>query len=254
MQLWAIAANTYRENIRDRVLYSIVFFAVLVLCASLVMEEITIGDQDKVVRSVALGAIRAFGSVMSIFLGIGLVYKEIEKKTVYTIVSKPIARWVFIVGKYLGLMGVILTMIALMAGLYVTLMLTQQGPPALSVYESWWMLTVELGLLTAWAILFSSYSAPITAASFSIAVFIIGHLADDIWRFGLQAESEQVRQIAGILYWFLPNLSVFNVHDLAVHHLPIPLTQLLHATGYGLGYTAVVLSLAVWVFSGRDFK
>ena len=146
MQLWAIAANTYRENIRDRVLYSIVFFAVLVLCASLVMEEITIGDQDKVVRSVALGAIRAFGSVMSIFLGIGLVYKEIEKKTVYTIVSKPIARWVFIVGKYLGLMGVIVTMIALMAGLYILLMLTQQGPPAASVYASWWMLTVELGL------------------------------------------------------------------------------------------------------------
>ena len=147
MQLWAIAANTYRENIRDRVLYSIVFFAVLVLCASLVMEEITIGDQDKVVRSVALGAIRAFGSVMSIFLGIGLVFREIEKKTVYTIVSKPIARWVFIVGKYLGLMGVIVTMIALMAGLYILLMLAQQGPPAASVYASWWMLTVELGLL-----------------------------------------------------------------------------------------------------------
>jgi len=254
MQLWAIAANTYRENIRDRVLYSIVFFAVLVLCASLVMEEITIGDQDKVVRSVALGAIRAFGSVMSIFLGIGLVYKEIEKKTVYTIVSKPIARWVFIVGKYLGLMGVIVTMIALMAGLYILLMLTQHGPPATSVYASWWMLTVELGLLTAWAILFSSYSAPITAASFSIAVFVIGHLADDIWRFGLQAESEQVRQFAGVLYWFLPNLSVFNVHDLAVHHLPIPVEQLIGATGYGLGYTVVVLTLAVWVFSGRDFK
>ena len=118
MQLWAIAANTYRENIRDRVLYSIVFFAVLVLCASLVMEEITIGDQDKVVRSVALGAIRAFGSVMSIFLGIGLVYKEIEKKTVYTIVSKPIARWMFVLGKYLGLMAVIAAQLALMALLY----------------------------------------------------------------------------------------------------------------------------------------
>ena len=85
-------------------------------------------------------------------------------------------------------------------------------------------------------------------------MFVIGHLADDIWRFGLQAESEQVRQFAGILYWFLPNLSVFNVHDLAVHHLPIPTEQLIGATGYGLGYTVAVLTLAVWVFSGRDFK
>lgn len=253
-QLFAIAANTFRESIRDRVLYSLLFFAALVLCTSLVMQEITIGDQNKVVRSVGLGAIRMFGSIISMFLGVGLVYKEIEKKTIYTIVSKPIARWMFVLGKYLGLMAVVAAQLGLMALLYTGLMVVQQGAPGQTVFLSWLLLYAELALITAWALLFSTYSAPMTAASFTLAVFVIGHLADDIWRFGQQADSEQVRRVSEILYWFLPNLSVFNIHDLAVHGLPVPAGQVSLALGYGLGYTIAVLALSTLVFSRRDFK
>lgn len=253
-QLFAIAANTFRESIRDRILYSLVFFALFVLLMSLGVKEITIGDQAKVVRSVALGSIRIFGSVVSIFLGIGLVYKEIERKTIYTIASKPIPRWLFILGKYVGQMGVIAALLALMGTAYVVLIATQQGFPSASVFISWGLLYVELSLLTAWALLFSSYSSPTTAASFSLGVFVIGHLADDIWLFGQQAESQTVRDVAAALYWFLPNFSVFSVHDLAVHNLPVPAGQALAAVAYGLGYTAAVLSLAVVVFNQRDFK
>ena len=102
-QIFALATNTFREAIRDRILYSLLFFAGLLLLVALALQEFTIGDQDKVVRSAALGAIRLFGSVISIFLGIGLVYKEIERKTIYTIASKPLSRWIFVLGKYLGL-------------------------------------------------------------------------------------------------------------------------------------------------------
>jgi ABC-type transport system involved in multi-copper enzyme maturation permease subunit len=253
-RLWAIAVNTFREAIRDRILYSILFFAGLVLVISLTMQELTVGDQDKVVRSIALGAIRGFGSIIAIFLGIGLVYKELERKTIYTIASKPIHRWLFILGKYAGLMGVIGAELLLMAGLYILLMTAQQGFPAASVFVSWVMLYFELGLLTAWAILFSSYSNPTTAASFSLAIFVIGHTADDIWLFGQQAENPAVRQIAELLYWLLPNFGVFNASDLAVHQLPIPWGQFVTAVLYGLGYTAVVLAGAIAVFSGRDFK
>lgn len=253
-QLFAIASNTFRESVRDRILYSLVFFALLVLMMSLAVKEITIGDQDKVVRSVALGAIRIFGSIVAIFLGIGLVYKEIERKTIYTIASKPIPRWLFILGKYVGQMGVIAALLSLMGTSYVALMLTQQGFPATSVFVSWALLYVELSLLTAWSLLFSSYSSPTTAASFSLAVFVIGHLADDVWLFGQQAESDSVKEIAAALYWFLPNFSVFSVHDLAVHSLPVPVGQALSAVAYGVGYTAAVLAVAVVVFNQRDFK
>lgn len=253
-QLFAIAANTFRESIRDRVLYSLLFFAALVLCTSLVMQEITIGDQDKVVRSVGLGAIRLFGSIMAIFLGVGLVYKEIERKTIYTIASKPIPRWLFVLGKYAGLMAVLAAQLGLMGALYAGLMVAQQGAPGTTVLLSWGLLYLELGLLTAWALLFSTYSAPLTASSFSLALFVIGHLADDIWRFGQQAESARVRAVSEALYWVLPNLSVFNLHDQAVHGLPVALEQVGLAAGYGLGYTAAVLAAATLVFSQRDFK
>ena len=155
------------ETIRDRVLYSLLFFGLIVIVTTLVTEEVTIGDSNKVVRSVGLGAIRLFGSVFAIFLGIGLVYKELERKTIYTIASKPIPRWMFIVGKYLGLMGVLAVMVAAMGAIYTFGVGLQQGLPTADVYLSLAMLYLELGLLTAWALLFSSYSSPVVASLFS---------------------------------------------------------------------------------------
>lgn len=253
-RVWAIAANTFREAIRDRVLYSILFFAVLVLFTSLVMGDISIGDTHKVVRSVALGAIAVFGSIISIFLGIGLVYKEIERKTIYTIASKPLPRWMFIVGKYAGLMMVIGVQLLAMTLLYTVLMTSQQGVPPAQVYIAMGLLYLELGLLTAWALLFSTYSGPNLAAAFSLAVFVIGHLADDVWLFGKQASSEVTRQAAAVLYWILPNFEMFNILDLAIHDLPVPMNQVWGAVAYGGGYTAAVLAVAVAIFSSRDFK
>lgn len=253
-RLLAIAQNTFRETIRDRVLYSLLFFGLIVIVTTLVTEEVTIGDSNKVVRSVGLGAIRLFGSVFAIFLGIGLVYKELERKTIYTIASKPIPRWMFIVGKYLGLMGVLAVMVAAMGAIYTFGVGLQQGLPTADVYLSLAMLYLELGLLTAWALLFSSYSSPVVASLFSGSVLIIGNLADDVKRFGEQAESPLIQDLAGTMYWVLPNFGVFNVTDLAVHGLEISGARLGWAAAYGLGYTVAVLSVATLIFAQRDFK
>ncbi len=253
-QLFALATNTFREAIRDRILYSLLFFAGLLLLVALAMQEFTIGDQDKVVRSAALGAIRLFGSVISIFLGIGLVYKEIERKTIYTIASKPLSRWLFVLGKYLGLMGVIAVQLMLMALLYVVLLTVQQGFPQSGVFLSWGLLYLELALLTAWALLFSTYSSPTVATAFALSIYVIGHLADDIALFGRQSDSESVRGLAEVVYWVLPNFEVFNAAPLAAHNLPVPTEMITGAVAYGLGYTAVVLVIAMMVFSTRDFK
>ena len=250
----AIASNTFRETIRDKILYSIIFFACIVIVGSLVMEEVTIGDQEKVVRSIAQGGIRVFGSVIALFLGIGLVYKELERKTIYTIASKPLPRWNFIVGKYAGLMGVLGLELLLMGLFYVVVIGARQGMPHGSLYISWLMLYLELGLLTAWALLFSCYSKPTTAALFSMAVWLIGHLADDIWLFGQEAESALMRSTSEVIYWILPNFEVFNGSAAAVHELPITLGHFAGVALYGAGYTAAVLAVAVMVFSKRDFK
>ena len=254
IRLRAIATNTFREAIRDRVLTSLLFFAVLVIMGSLAVESVTIGDQAKVVRSFAFGAIRFFGAMIALFLGVGLVYKELERKTIYTIVSKPISRGLFLIGKFTGLMAVIGVQLIAMGGLYVLLMGLTQGAPHSGFYTALLMVWIELGLLVSWAILFSTSSTPTTAALFSLSIFFIGNLADDIWYYGQKAESESLRMVAETLYWVLPNFQILNGSHAAVHEQPIASAQIVSSLSYGLGYTMAVLSLAIFVFSRRDFK
>ena len=253
-RLWALASNTFREAVRDRVLYSILFFAVGIILLSLALREITIGDQAKVVRSVAQGSIDIFGSIIAMFLGVSLVWKEIERKTVYTILSKPIPRWMFVLGKYLGLLLTLAVELSVLLLIYVALMVVQQGFPPPIVFVSYGMLFVELALLCAWATLFSTYSAPMTAAAFTLAIFVIGHLADDIWLYGSVAESPAVQSVARALYWALPNFSLFSLRSEAVHELPIPWPRIGPAVGYGLAYTTAVLGVAMAVFQRRDLR
>ena len=252
--IWAVALNTWRESIRDRVLYSLFFFSAVVIVISLGAKELSIGDVDKVVRSVALAAIRLFGYGFSLLLGVGLVYKEIEQRTIYTIASKPFPRWHFVLGKYLGLMGVLATLLLGMGALYCFSVGLQQGFPGPEVFWSWLLLYVELGLLTAWALLLSCGSSPIVATFFAVSVMLIGNLADDIWRFGHQVDSPSVQAASEALYWLLPNFSVLNVSELAVHQRAVPWDRILGGMGYGLAYTIVVLLGAFVIFSRRDFK
>lgn len=253
-RLLALALNTFREAVRDRVLYSILFFGVGVILLSLALEEVTIGDQEKVVRSVGQGAIDIFGAIIAMFLGVSLVWKELDKKTIYTILSKPIPRWMFVLGKYLGLVLTLAVEVLILLAIYCGLMVVEQSFPPPVVFVSMGLLLLELMLLTAWATLFSCYSAPTTASAFTLAIFVIGHLADDIWLFGNQSESAAVQQLARALYWVLPNFEVFNLRMHAVHQLPIPWAQVSGAVAYGLGYTAAVLAAAVLIFQHRDVR
>ena len=192
--------------------------------------------------------------MIALFLGVGLVYKELERKTIYTIVSKPIGRGLFLMGKFTGLMAVIGVQLLAMGGLYVLIMGLTQGLPHSSFYIALVLIWIELGLLVAWTILFSTSSTPTTATLFSLSTFFIGNLADDIWYYGQKAESESLRMIAEGLYWVLPNFQILNNSHAAIHEQTISYSQFAASLSYGLGYTMAVLSLAVFVFSRRDFK
>ena len=252
MRLWALAANTFKEAVRDRVLHSIFFFAIISVFLSLALKEMTIGDQEKVVRSVAQGGLDLFASIIAIFLGISLVWKELDKKTIYTVLSKPIPRWTFVLGKYLGLMMTIAVELLLLTLVYVAVITLQQSFPPSVFFVSIGMLVLELMLLTAWATLFSAYSSPTTAAAFTLSVFIIGHLADDIWIFSNQSDNPGLRELGRALYWALPNFEVLSIREQAVHRLAVPWSQVGPAAAYGVGYTAAVLSAAVAVFQAKD--
>ncbi len=250
--VFAIASTTFREAIRDRVLGSLFFVAALILGVSLAAEEITIGDQAKVIRGLALGCIDLSASVMAMFLGVGLVWKEIERRTLHTIASKPVSRGAFVCGKYLGLVATLAALVVGMLVLYLVLVGTYLGRPHASIFAFVALLAVELLLLTAWATLFSTFAGPITATVFTISVFVIGHLADDVQRLGTETASPVLGTAARILYWALPNFQVLDVQPQAAHQVAVPLDHVLRAGGYGLGYTVLVLLVAVLLFQRRD--
>lgn len=250
---WAMATNTLREAIRDKVLHSILVFAAILLLFSLALQEVALGDTDKVVRGAALGGIAFVGAIIAVFLGVGLVWKELEKKTIYTLASKPIPRWEILLGKYLGLWLTLAVEVAALGGLYVLIIGLQQGLPSVQVAVALGMLMLELTMVCAWATLFSTFAAPMSAATYTLCVYLIGHFTDDLLRFGQASKDEGFRRLAELLYAVLPNLEVFNVRAEAVHGVTIPWSEVGWASAYGVGYTAVVLSVATVVFQRRDF-
>jgi ABC-type transport system involved in multi-copper enzyme maturation permease subunit len=253
-RVWVIATNTFREAVRDKVLHSILFFAVILLGISLALREVSIGDTEKIVRGVALGGISLLAGIIAIFLGVGLVYKEIEQKTIYTLACKPMPRWQLLLGKYLGLWLTLAAEVTLLTVFYTVIIGLQQGFPSVWVYVSMGMLMLELTLLTAWSILYSTFATPTTAAAFSLCTFLVGHLADDIALFAEKADPGPFKTLLQVLYRIVPNLEMLNLRTEAVHAMPVPLSELGYCTIYALGYTAAVLSIAMIVFERCDFK
>lgn len=248
-----IARNTFKEAVRDRILYLLLFFAATAILFSRVLALLTVGDRMKIVKDVGLASISLFGALMAILIGTGLVYKEIEKRTIFTLLSKPIRRAEFLLGKYFGLVLTLAVMLACMGIIFLALIFLQTGTVELKLFAAITFIFIELVLLTAVALLFSCFSTPILSALFSLAFYLIGHFS---W--SLETLIKKVRPGLGktllrVLAAILPDLETFNIKTEVVHGLPLPASLLLTATAYGLVYAAFVLTLAILVFRRRDF-
>ncbi len=253
MKIRAIAGITFKEAKRDRILYLLFFFAAVCIIAARVLAILTVGDRVKIIKDVGLGSISLFGVLMAVLIGTSLVYKEIDKKTIFTLLAKPLHRAQFILGKFLGLVLTLFIMTLLMSVIFLALVYVH------TFKVEWTMLTaigyifLELVLITAVAILFSTFSTPILSSIFSLAFYLIGHLS---WGLELLIKKMHAgfgRTFARFLYVFLPDLENFNFKTEVVHGLPIPSGIYLYALVYGLCYTAFILGLAVLVFRRRDF-
>jgi ABC-type transport system involved in multi-copper enzyme maturation permease subunit len=254
MKIYAIAVNTFKEVIRDKIFYTLLFFATMLVGASVLLSALSFSERTKILADLALGSISIFGVIIAIFVGIGLVDKEIQKKTVYTIISKPIRRYEFLLGKYLGLCLTLLVYVAVMSVLFLAVLFLYSGLLRFDLLEAVLLIYVELLVVTATAMFFSTFSTPTLSAAYALAIFVIGHLTGDLVGLADKADSAALKALLKALYYILPNLENFNIRAEVVHGDLASLGYIVAALSYGFMYVIVLLSFSVLVFQKRDFK
>jgi len=251
-----IASNTFREAVRDRVLYNLIAFALLLSGAAILVAQISIDIEKLVVINLGLTAVSLFGIVIAIFIGIGLVSKEIEKRTLYTVLSRPVRRWEFIIGKFFGLAGTLVVNTFFMAiGVFAALFYVSHKfvrADAL-ILVALYFIILEFLIICAVALLFSSFSSPLLSAVFAFSLFVIGSFAEDLRGFAGMAHGFTRVLVTGAAY-LVPNFSAFNIVSSIAHEQPVAPQLILQNTLYALFYTAMALSGAVLIFERRNLK
>jgi ABC-type transport system involved in multi-copper enzyme maturation permease subunit len=265
-RIWSVAHNTFIEAIRDRVLYSLIIFAFLMILSSLIFASISAEQYNKVVKDLGLTAISIIGVMISIFLGMGLVYKEIEKKTVYNIFSKPIRRYEFVLGKYLGLGFTLLINTAAMAIILFLIVLYTEikyaglikyyygGHYYAEFFKAVYFEYLEFIVIIGIALVFSSFTTPVLSVLFTFFLFAIGRFSSDIKLFAEQIKSPIMGFVTQAVYRIIPNLEKFDVRHEAVYGGDISARLILYTTVYAVLYAMALLILSIVIFEKREFK
>ena len=257
MMAGTVAINTFREAVRDRVLYNLIFFALAMMAAAVLVGQITIGIERLVIINLGLTAISLIGTVMAIFIGVGLVYKEMEKRTLYSLLAKPVRRWEFLVGKFAGLVLTLVVNTALMtvglgaALFYVAHAFTRADA---SILVAVYFILLELALVTALALFFSCFPTPMLSTLLTLGLFIAGQFSTALREYGRVAHSRVLEAIFGAIYYLLPNFHDFNAIGAVAHGDAIPTALIVHNTLYAVLYIAVVLLGASAIFANVDLK
>ncbi|MEO6334090.1 MAG: ABC transporter permease [Pyrinomonadaceae bacterium] len=254
-RIFSIAKNTFREAVRDRVLYNLVLFVLLIIAAAILLADLTDGHEARTIVNIGLNAMLMFGAFIAIFVGVSLVSKEIEKRTVFAIFAKPVSRSEFIVGKYFGLCITLAVNVAVM-GVGVSLALIYVGSNALagSIWTSIVLVFFELTVLTAVATLFSSFSSPALSALLTFFVFLIGHFSSSLRDLAQGLTSQSARYFFDAIYYLLPNLSHFTFVTNAARGEVPPISMLAGAMLYAIVFDAILIAAATLIFSRRNFK
>jgi Cu-processing system permease protein len=258
-RIWAIALNTFREAARIRVLYGIIVLVVLVNLLAIVLGQMSIHEEARVARDIGLAGISLFGSLTAIFLGVFLLYTEVQRRTIHAIVSKPIERWEFVVGKYLGMVVVLTILVALFA-IAMAAMLTLQGVGISSaVVKAIVLVWFEVLTVAAIAIFFSSFSTPFLSGIFSLAMWALGRVTPDI-EAAIEHGTPWIRAVAKIALEIVPDIHLFSPSGRIVEGAIVSVNADFITWGYvglaslhGLGWIVGLLALACLLFQRRDF-
>ncbi len=267
-RVWLVAWHVFKESVRDRVLFAIVGFAIVLVAASVLIGQITAGQDVKIIKDLGLATIELSGVLMAVFIGVGLVSREIERRSIYSLLAKPLRRWEFVVGKYLGLVGTIVINVALMTlALYAMLAWLQWTTPE-AIQRAWLtpvvdpallkaivLIVAELALVTAVALFFSTFSSSgLLSAGFTLGVWVVGLFSEDLRGFSALASSPLVGWVVNAVGVVVPAFSAFDIKAAVVHgRPPVSWTYVLLTVGYAAWYAGALVGAAVAVFTRREF-
>lgn len=262
-----VASAVFRESVRDRVPSTIVVFAVLLIATSYLISQLTAGQDMKIIKDLGLAALAAFGLAIAVFIGIGLVSKEVERRSIYALLAKPVSRDQFLIGKYLGLLLTLLVNLTAMALAYYAVLFVMDWLAPESLRAAWPTPAVdprlliaivlifgELMIVTAVALFFSTFSSPLLSALLTVALWVAGHFNGDLRNFAAVVDQPAAVWLARALYYLVPNLAPFDVKAEAVYGAPIAASHVALTLGYALVYVTAVLLGAMAIFRRRDFK
>jgi ABC-type transport system involved in multi-copper enzyme maturation permease subunit len=258
-RVWAIARNTFREAVRNKILYSLLFFAVLIILSALALGQLSLHEEVRMTRDVGLFGIDLFGVVIAIFVGVNLLYKELDLKTVYTILPKPLRRWEFVLGKWLGMLLTLAVQMAVMGAVLALTLATQGARLDVPMLKALWLLYMNVVVVTSVAVLFSSFSSPFLSGFFALGLFVVGRSVPDI-RALAQKSAPAVREalnagaaVVPNLHLFYPSGAIIGAEHVSVHGSFVGAPYLVSTTVYAVGYSVVVLVVAMLIFRRRDF-
>jgi len=255
--VWTVATNKFREAVRDRVLYNLVFFALLMMGAAILVGQVSIGIEQSVIVSLGLTAISVIGIFIAVFIGVGLVSKEMDKRTLYSLLAKPVERWEFLVGKFAGLvMTLAVNTGAMTVGLYVALAMVKH-PLTMSdwyLVVAVYLILLKLALIVALAMLFSCFTTPFLAILFTMGLYIAGLFAQELRTMkAVSLSAAAMKMFRGVSY-LLPNFENFDVMAAVAHGRGVAGLLVLQDTVYAVLYGAIVMAAAAMIFSRRNLK
>ena len=262
-----VALAAYKESVRDRVPLMIVAFGVLLVAASYLISQMTAGQDLKIVKDLGLAAISILGLLIAVFIGIGLVSKEVERRSIYSVLSKPVTREQFLLGKYAGLVMTLAVNIAAMCVAYYVVLWVQHAISSEGMRASWpapatdprlmvavALIFAELMIVTAVALFFSTFSSPFLAAALTLGLWVAGHFNADLRNFQEVLDNPVAVNAARVFYYVLPNLAPFDVKAEVVHGIPVSPSHVLLTLAYAGVYIAILLLASMAIFRRRDFK
>jgi len=247
-----VALNTFMETVRNKVLYNILLVAAVALLMSLSFGDLSVFSRAQVMVDFGLATMSLTGLLLAVFIGVGLLGVELSTRTVYGVVSRPVSRAEFLLGKYCGLCATLLLNFVLIATLFFVSISLMGVTTRMEVLYAVLLLSVEMALVVAASMFFSTFTTPTLAAIFTIGFYVAGHL-NDLVNIGVEQQRNPVwRTLLLVLNYLLPNLEYFNIRTRVVYGLAIPDRFVLEATIYGMLYIALLMLLAIAVFARKD--
>jgi ABC-type transport system involved in multi-copper enzyme maturation permease subunit len=252
-KFFAIARSTFLEAVRNKILYSILVFAIALIVLALAIGGASLSQNARILNDVGLFALHFFSDIIAIFMGVTMVFQELQRKTIYSVLSKPVSRYTYFFGKYSGMAAVLFVQLGVMTGALVAIMLLQQHPVRLEFFYASFLAYVECLLVLAFALFFSSFSTPYVSGFLTLGVWAVGGLLQNLSVHRDTMAPGLDRALASTFVAVAPDLSFFGLSTQLAYGIPVAADYVFHASVYGLGYAAFLLVVGSLIFAKRDF-